>query len=112
MVVTALRIVADPLTLFLEVESAIGETLQVPLSRNALLVADASVVYLMGALVLLDKVNRAGCSVVAEDLELTNGVMTLALDFASLDLEFLDSHLLTFSILLVPAFPDAHLSLN
>ena len=108
MVAATLRIVTGPLTLFLEMESARSDALQVPLPRDALLVTGPSIVDFMSALVLLDKVYGAGSGVVAEDFELADLVVTLALDLAALDLEFLDPHLLTVSILLVPAFPNAH----
>ena len=53
---------------------------------------------------------RASCSIVPEYLELTNGIMALPLNLAILNFEFLDPHLLTISVLLVPALPDAHLN--
>ena len=83
-----------------------------PLAADSLLIALAIVMDLVSTLVLLDEMHRATGSVVAEYLELPNAIMTLPRDLAILNLEFLNPHLLTRSILLVPAFPDAHILLN
>ena len=111
MVAAALRVMTLPLTLLVEVESAIVG-LKRPLAADSLLIALAIVMDLVSTLVLLDEMHRATGSVVAEYLELPNAIMTLPRDLAILNLEFLNPHLLTRSILLVPAFPDTHFYLT
>ena len=69
------------------------------------------VVNLVSTLVLLDEFHLLVSGVETDELELAILVLTLARDLAALYVEFLKTHLVFLTVLLVPALPDAHIFL-